>query len=77
MPETSSQNEYLIVEAPRDLIDLKEVSASLDRLKLRDNASIMLIASVIEVCGGGINEFSFSRSITHKARVANQILISH
>ena len=77
MPEMSSRNEYVMLKAPRNLIDHKEVSATLDRLKLSDNASTMLIASFIKACGGDITEFSLSRSTIRRARVANRFQISH
>ena len=77
MPEMSSRNEYVMLKAPRNLIDHKEVSATLDRLKLSDNASTILIASFIKACGGDITAFSLSRSTTRRARVANRFQISH
>ena len=72
----SSQNSFVTLSVPRNLINSSEITEVLDRFKIADNAATMLIASFVKACQGDINDFCLSRSSTYRVRIANRLQIS-
>ena len=66
----SSQNSFVTLSVPRNLINSSEITEVLDRFKIADNAATMLIASFVKACQGDVNDFCLSRSSTYRARIA-------
>ena len=46
----SSQNSFVTLSVPRNLINSSEITEVLDRFKIADNAATMLIASFVKAC---------------------------
>ena len=72
----SSQNSFVTLSVPRNLINSSEITEVLDRFKISDNAATMIIASFVKACQGDVNDFCLSRSSTYRARIANRLQIS-
>ena len=72
----SSQNFFVTLSVPRNLINSSEITEVLDRFKIFNNAATMLIASFVKACQGDVNGFCISRSCTYRARIANRLQIS-
>ena len=51
----TSKSDYVILHAPKNLINNSEVAMVCDRLKLSDNAATMILSPFIKACGGVIN----------------------
>ena len=53
----SSQNSFVTLSVPRNLINSSEIIEVLDRFKISDNAATVLIASFVKACQGDVNDF--------------------
>ena len=60
----TSKSDFVILHAPKNLINNSEVAMVCDRLKLSDNAATMILSTFIKACGGDINDFCLSRLST-------------
>ena len=72
----TSKSDYVILHAPKNLINNSEVAMVCDRLKLSDNAATMILSTFIKACGGGVNDFCLSRSSTYRSRIASRQHVS-
>ena len=72
----TGKSDYVILHAPKNLINNSEVAMVCDRLKLSDNAATMILSTFIKVCGGDINDFCLSRSSTYRSRIASRLQVS-
>jgi len=68
---------YVMLRAPRNLMENAEVTKTVDRLKISDNAATMLLAAFIKACEGDISQFVLSRSSTRRARTSTRLQIHH
>ena len=71
-----SKNDYVILHAPKNLINNSEFAMVCDRLKLSDNAATMILSTFIKACGGDINDFCLSRSSTYRSHIASRLQVS-
>ena len=72
----TSKSDYVILHAPKNLINNSEVAIICDRLKLSDNDATMILSTFIKACGGDINDFCLSRSSTYRSRIASRLQVS-
>ena len=72
----TSKSDYVILHAPKNLINNSEVAMVCDRLKLSDNAATMILSTFIKACGRDINDVCLSRSSTCRRRIASRLQVS-
>ena len=73
---STSKSDYVILHAPKNLINNCEVVIICDRLKLSDNAATMILSTFIKACGGDINDFRLFCSSIYRSRIASRLQVS-
>ena len=72
---TSNYSDYVALNAPRNLMNNPLLTSICDRLKITDNA-LMIMSSFIKACGGDLYKFCLTRSTINRNRIANQLKAS-
>ena len=68
---------YIMLMAPRNIMENSHITSTVDRLKITDNQATMLLSAFIKVCGGKVKDFVLSRSTTKRYREGRRIQVSH
>ena len=64
--------DFVLLKAPKTIMESPQMLMAADRLKLSDNAVTMMVSAFINACDGDIGDFTLSR----RNRIANRHRVS-
>ena len=53
-------------------MECDEITTAVDRLKLSDNQTTMIVSAIIKAAGGNLDDFDVSRSTKRRKRMSNR-----